>query len=222
MGSRVLGSVSVVLLLSSVTPAHRIFHSLRWLGVPRGWVEIATLMYRYIFTLLDQTADVLAAQRVRLGYSGLKRSLVSLGVLTGAVIVQSLEQATRTYEAMSLRGYQGQICRLDRFRHCPGRMWTIGTDRRGCGWHPSCSGMGSSVMANPLAIEARQVCFTYQEGTRALTDVDFHVEPGEFVAMLASNGSGKTALIKVLVGLLKPQRRGSLHCRPGYPQSASH
>jgi cobalt/nickel transport system permease protein len=109
MGSRVLGSVSVVLLLSSVTPAHRIFHSLRWLGVPRGWVEIAALMYRYTFTLLDQTADVLAAQRVRLGYSGLKRSLASLGVLAGAVIVQSMEQATRTYEAMSLRGYQGHM-----------------------------------------------------------------------------------------------------------------
>jgi len=60
-------------------------------------------------------------------------------------------------------------------------------------------------MANPLAIEARQVCFTYQEGTRALQDVDFHAEVGEFVAMLASNGSGKTTLIKVLVGLLKPQ-----------------
>ena len=62
------------------------------------------------------------------------------------------------------------------------------------------------MTANPLAIEARRVCFTYQEGTRALTDVDFHAEPGEFVAMLASNGSGKTTLIKVLVGLLKPQR----------------
>ena len=109
MASRVLGSVSVVLLLSFVTPAHRIFHSLRWLGVPRGWVEIATLMYRYTFTLLDQTADVLAAQRVRLGYFGLKRSLASLGVLAGAVIVQSLEQATRTYEAMTLRGYQGTM-----------------------------------------------------------------------------------------------------------------
>jgi cobalt/nickel transport system ATP-binding protein len=36
--------------------------------------------------------------------------------------------------------------------------------------------------------------------------VDFRVKSGEFVAMLASNGSGKTTLIKVLVGLLKPQK----------------
>ena len=57
-----------------------------------------------------------------------------------------------------------------------------------------------------MAVEASGVCFTYQEGTQALTEVDFRVKPGEFVAMLASNGSGKTTLIKVLVGLLKPQK----------------
>jgi cobalt/nickel transport system ATP-binding protein len=57
-----------------------------------------------------------------------------------------------------------------------------------------------------VAIEASGVAFTYQEGTRALNDVYFRVQCGEFVAMLASNGSGKTTLIKVLVGLLKPDR----------------
>lgn len=56
-----------------------------------------------------------------------------------------------------------------------------------------------------FAVQASGVTYTYQEGTRALRDVDFWVEPGEFVAMLASNGSGKTTLIKVLVGLLEPQ-----------------
>ena len=61
-------------------------------------------------------------------------------------------------------------------------------------------------MKRDLAIETSKVCFTYEEGTRALQDVDFRVSPGEFVALLASNGSGKTTLIKVLVGLLKPQK----------------
>jgi cobalt/nickel transport system ATP-binding protein len=61
------------------------------------------------------------------------------------------------------------------------------------------------MTADQFIIDATGVCFTYQEGTQALTDVDFRVRSGEFVAMLASNGSGKTTLIKVLVGLLKPQ-----------------
>ncbi len=103
LGSRVAGAVSVVLLLGSVTPAYNIFHGLRWFRVPEGWVEIALLVYRYTFTLLDQAADVAAAQKMRLGYSGVRRSLTSMGVLAGTVVTRSMDQAMRTYEAMSLR-----------------------------------------------------------------------------------------------------------------------
>ena len=61
-------------------------------------------------------------------------------------------------------------------------------------------------MNAPFAIDADRVWFSYPDGFVALQDVLFQVRAGEFVAMLASNGSGKTTLIKVLVGLLKPQK----------------
>ena len=61
-------------------------------------------------------------------------------------------------------------------------------------------------MENDWAIEVSSVSFTYEEGTRALQELDFRAARGEFVAILASNGSGKTTLIKVLIGLLKPQK----------------
>ncbi len=109
IGSRVLGAVSIMLLLSMVTPAHKIFHALLWFRLPKDWVEIAMLMYRYIFSVLDDTADVAAAQRVRLGYRGIKRSLASFGSLAGAVIIRSLDQAAQTHDAMMLRGYRGFI-----------------------------------------------------------------------------------------------------------------
>lgn len=57
-----------------------------------------------------------------------------------------------------------------------------------------------------FAIEATGISFSYQEGTQALKNVDFRVRKGEFVAMLASNGSGKTTLIRVIAGLIKPQK----------------
>ncbi len=56
------------------------------------------------------------------------------------------------------------------------------------------------------ALECRGIYYSYHEGTMALKGIDFLVQPGEFTALLASNGSGKTTLIKVLAGLLKPQK----------------
>ncbi len=109
LGSKVIGAVSVVLLLSFVTPAYKIFHSLRWFRIPETWVEMALLVYRYTFALLDHAADIAAAQKTRLGYSTIPRSLASMGVLAGAVVARSLDQALRTYEAMVLRGYQGGL-----------------------------------------------------------------------------------------------------------------
>ena len=53
------------------------------------------------------------------------------------------------------------------------------------------------------AIDVTGVRFTYDDGTEALSGIDFHVMEGEFVAVLGSNGSGKTTLIGLLVGLLK-------------------
>ncbi len=61
-------------------------------------------------------------------------------------------------------------------------------------------------MTRQIAVQASNIAYTYQEGTRALDGVDFFVDKGEFVAMLASNGSGKTTLIKALVGLLEPEQ----------------
>jgi cobalt/nickel transport system permease protein len=109
IASRVLGAVSVMLLLSVVTPAHRIFAALRWMGLPTAWTDTAMLMYRYIFALLDHAATVFAAQRVRLGYSGLRSSLRCMGMLAGSVLDRSLGQATRTYEALITRGYTGEM-----------------------------------------------------------------------------------------------------------------
>ncbi|MGD0900502.1 MAG: cobalt ECF transporter T component CbiQ [Thermoguttaceae bacterium] len=109
LGSRVVGSVSILLVLCLATPAQRIFAALRWARVPRTWIEIGMLMHRYIFTLLDQAAAVFSAQTLRLGHAGAGRSLRSMGSLAGTVVLRSIDQAQRTHEAMVARGYQGSL-----------------------------------------------------------------------------------------------------------------
>jgi cobalt/nickel transport system permease protein len=109
LGTRVLGAISIVLLLGIATPAHRIFQALRGFRISKDWVEIAILMYRYIFVLMDRAGDLAAAQRLRLGYTAPRRALASFTALAGATVVHSFEQAARTHDAMRLRGYRGTM-----------------------------------------------------------------------------------------------------------------
>lgn len=52
-------------------------------------------------------------------------------------------------------------------------------------------------------IDVENVCFTYQQ-ERTLDNITFHIDRGEFVALIGSNGAGKSTLSKLLNGLLKP------------------
>lgn len=44
----------------------------------------------------------------------------------------------------------------------------------------------------------------YNDGTPALSDVSFSVEPGEFISIVGHSGAGKTTLIKMLLAEEKP------------------
>jgi len=103
--SKITGAVSAIMFLSLTTPVNKLLASARWFKVPRTWIEITLLTYRYIFVLLEDAITIRNAQKARLGYTGLVRSLHSMGQLAGAVVIRAYDQSISTYEAMMLRGY---------------------------------------------------------------------------------------------------------------------
>lgn len=56
-----------------------------------------------------------------------------------------------------------------------------------------------------LGLRANNVCFSYGSDW-VLQDISFEVGSGEFWGIIGPNGSGKTTLIKLLDGILTPQR----------------
>ena len=54
-------------------------------------------------------------------------------------------------------------------------------------------------------VDITDLCFSYS-GKEVLHNIDLVVEQGDFVAVVGPNGGGKTTLLKLVIGLLKPTR----------------
>jgi zinc transport system ATP-binding protein len=61
-----------------------------------------------------------------------------------------------------------------------------------------------------LAAELRDVSFSYRPGVPALEHVNLELGEGEFVAVAGPNGGGKTTLVRLLLGLLRPTAGSAL------------
>lgn len=59
-----------------------------------------------------------------------------------------------------------------------------------------------------MRIEAKHLTYIYGSGLpwekRALSDVSFSIESGEFIGLIGETGSGKSTLVQILNGLLRP------------------
>jgi len=71
----------------------------------------------------------------------------------------------------------------------------------------------------PYALELENVCFSYEK-TEVLKDVSFRLKQGEFLGIIGPNGGGKTTLVKLMLGLLRPQH-GTIRILGMEPNAAS-
>lgn len=55
-------------------------------------------------------------------------------------------------------------------------------------------------------LEARNIVFSYDDGTNALNNVNLKVNKGDMVALLGKNGAGKSTLFLHFNGILKPDK----------------
>lgn len=68
-------------------------------------------------------------------------------------------------------------------------------------------------------VETDHVSFAYQN-MNVLSNVSLRVFPGEFIGLIGPNGGGKTTLLKLIMGFLKPSQ-GKIHVLGKSPRSHS-
>lgn len=69
---------------------------------------------------------------------------------------------------------------------------------------------------NEIIISLRNISKRW-EGKTALTDINFDVRQGDFIAITGPNGGGKTTLLRILLKLLKPTEGNVTYYRDGKP-----
>lgn len=109
IGSRIIGAVSIVVILSFCTSFTQFVAGLSWFRVPQSLIEILMFAYRYIFVLLDEAQVIYQAQKNRFGYTSLARGFQSFGTLTGSLILRVFEHSQNVSVSMVQRGYDGHL-----------------------------------------------------------------------------------------------------------------
>lgn len=63
---------------------------------------------------------------------------------------------------------------------------------------------------NGVSVHMENVDFAYVPGVKVICQSDFHADPGEIVALVGPSGEGKTTMIRLILGLVHPEK-GSVY-----------
>ena len=107
--ARIMGGFSCLAFLALTTPMTELFSILEDIKIPKIVIELSMLMYRYIFVFLDEAINMYHSQETRNGYSSLKRSYNSMGMLMSSLFIRTWIKGEQTYVAMESRCYNGSI-----------------------------------------------------------------------------------------------------------------
>lgn len=122
--ARIMGAVSVAILISRIMSFTETIHALAWFRFPKGLLDVALFAWRALFTLYDDAWILFTAQKNRLGYCGIRRGLISFGSMAGMLAIRAFDSSQSMTTAMSQRGYDGNLP-VSRSVH-PGRFQILG------------------------------------------------------------------------------------------------
>ena len=104
---RALAGITVMMAFATSTPIPHLAQALRQIRVPDEICEIVVLIYRYAFLLLERLDTMWSAAGSRLGFSGLKRSMMTTASIAVGIFTSSMNLADKAQVSLECRGYRG-------------------------------------------------------------------------------------------------------------------
>ncbi len=106
---RALGCAAAMNFLALTTPMVDLIDLLRRLRVPAFLIELMSLMYRFIFVLLDSLERMILAQEVRLGFRNWRSSLYSAAQIGTNLFIEAFRRSQRLEVALQGRAWDGNL-----------------------------------------------------------------------------------------------------------------
>ena len=95
-------------LLIATTPIEEICRAMRVIHIPKTFVVVVLLIYRYITVLLSEARRITQAYQLRApGQKGVHYRV--WGSLLGQMLLRSMDRANDIYDSMQLRGFDGDF-----------------------------------------------------------------------------------------------------------------
>jgi cobalt/nickel transport system permease protein len=98
--------------LMSICPFHQLLKALERLKIPRIFVVMLSILYRYFLILLEEGQRMMLARNIRYFGGRYRQQPRILGNMIGSIFIRTYERAERIYAAMLMRGYQGNMVTL--------------------------------------------------------------------------------------------------------------
>lgn len=107
---RVATSISLVVLVALTTPWNRLLAALRSLGVPRMFVLVLGMAYRYVFHLLGTVTEMYEARKARTPApeGDVKAGRQFVSATAGSLFGKAHAMSEEVHLAMTARGYVGR------------------------------------------------------------------------------------------------------------------
>ncbi len=124
---RSLAATLALFTLACSTPMIDLLAGLRRLRVPDPLIEIASLIYRFTFGLLENVGEIHRAQQARLGYVNRSAALRSAAMALSVLFLRSWDRARRLEAGLAGRGYEDSLRTLQppRRRSTPFLLGTL-------------------------------------------------------------------------------------------------
>jgi cobalt/nickel transport system permease protein len=124
---RVLDAVSFSVLLAMTTPWNELLAALRVLRVPRTFVFILAISYRYVFVLMRLIQGMVTARRSRtVGRLTPREDRRFVAAAVGTLFGHSQAMSEEVHTAMLARGFTGQVHTLHAWRlHRLDYLWAL-------------------------------------------------------------------------------------------------